>query len=617
MIKACIVIASNHDVLIKGLNLKFKIILIELTITLLANFAHASIGSCKQLFNDSNLGMLVERRKEQVWTVTESAQNVQKIIQFDFMPPVQRLKLGFALNGSKELFLETIVKVENTLKLKTEKIPLDLMCDGLVIDGGLESGRKFVESILSEGVKQKHTKGVFIFIDINNLGFINKNFFEKNKTGDHYVKLVSKMLNRLIGDKGLLVRMGGDEFAILMPAMSPEDVKSLQNKIMRELKNEVHEVFKFETLSRVENVKILQKAQSLGFVSQTEYNSGIEQFKKYVTYSQEGLSVGAAYFGAHSANSASDVQTSAENLATQMKLEIKMALHQDVSKYTGRKYQYSGSPRLAFRYDFPLLNEVDYKPQKYQSPPNKNFNLPPLLKTRGAVIKRFGQISLVRYLSEDGQSETRIEYYDSSSPQTHSEINGLKPPQRLVRSGKVDIHSHSSFPDFKSSESQDMMKYFLSDYTVDRGVIWINLQNLGKLNYFKHKTLTGDRMIKRFSEIIAESLRDSDIPIKLPGSEFLILIDQVGPEKLKKMSELILKKIDSDEVVHQIYQEQIDDLNDQILRASSVEEQKMLLNQIEEIQNMKSKPKLLLKHLYLKNQKTGYEQVIRYFQGAI
>jgi len=162
-----------------------------------------------------------------------------------------------------------------------------------------------------------------------------------------------------------------------------------------------------------------------------------------------------------------------------------------------------------------------------------------------------------------------------------------------------------------------MMKYFLSDYTVDRGVIWINLQNLGKLNYFKHKTLTGDRMIKRFSEIIAESLRDSDIPIKLPGSEFLILIDQVGPEKLKKMSELILKKIDSDEVVHQIYQEQIDDLNDQILRASSVEEQKMLLNQIEEIQNMKSKPKLLLKHLYLKNQKTGYEQVIRYFQGAI
>ena len=98
---------------------------------------------------------------------------------------------------------------------------------------GLYNRRQFV-ALLEKNISNcSRTKDKFtlLFIDIDNFKTINDNF--GHAKGDNHLKLFSKKLSNLISLGDILGRIGGDEFALIMPDFSSRlEVEQLAKRIL-------------------------------------------------------------------------------------------------------------------------------------------------------------------------------------------------------------------------------------------------------------------------------------------------------------------------------------------------------------------------------------------------
>ena len=137
----------------------------------------------------------------------------QRVIDgdFSFLPPDVQLAIYRKQNpdGTVQRFLveESLIPVHGGKRVRRQKVSIDeslIQQSGnpfnLVIDAQLESGRNLFRKILGQRVENGKTlgAGVFIFIDVNNLGYINKNFFGKSSDGDRILNDITKILVQTI-----------------------------------------------------------------------------------------------------------------------------------------------------------------------------------------------------------------------------------------------------------------------------------------------------------------------------------------------------------------------------------------------------------------------------------
>ena len=85
--------------------------------------------------------------------------------------------------------------------------------------------RRYLKLVFSNKVTEWQAAGKachFALLDVDNFKPINDTC--GHDYGDEVLRCVSRSFNAVVGDQGLLVRMGGDEFAYLFAADNPEDV---------------------------------------------------------------------------------------------------------------------------------------------------------------------------------------------------------------------------------------------------------------------------------------------------------------------------------------------------------------------------------------------------------
>lgn len=109
---------------------------------------------------------------------------------------------------------------ESLTVLKENNIALDTLSksDGLT---GILNRRGFygeAEKLLREKRKENL---LVIYVDMNNLKIINDRY--GHEEGDFSIKLISRFLTEEIGDKGIVGRIGGDEFACVIECGAEED----------------------------------------------------------------------------------------------------------------------------------------------------------------------------------------------------------------------------------------------------------------------------------------------------------------------------------------------------------------------------------------------------------
>lgn len=576
--------------------------LFQLAFLLQPNFAEAA-PLCRRLFeqipvsqNDTVMSLRRKtdfasesRNSKTLWETTDNFGISIASGRFSFMQASDNISVFN--NGSEfKLVKESVVRIRGSDRLKQEEIPLDeilplraatpenVVFDS-VINAGLDTGRKFFTDNLRSRAGGE-PKGVFVFVDVNNLGWVNKNFSGLTETGDAYIRAVAKALVKVADRKGLVFRLGGDEFGLVLDLKDPEQIRTVMLALVKEVKVAAHVIFRNESLLRAAEFRKTYRLYRDGQISESDYSARLAAFKAYVSYSQEGVSIGAARVDGREP---AVIQKKAEAQATEMKVALKKAMHLDVQKYTGENLIYSGPPDVKFEYDIPRFNwgedGIYFKNGKSYQPAVRP-DLPLLLKQREAGVSRFANLNIVRYRSETGESELRAEYFAK--------------PRDFV-SEKLEINSHTLFLDARSKSSRQVINYFAKSPMDGRAAVWINLLNLGKLNYFFESTQTGDKAIARVAEVIRATVRKNDIPFKLAGSEFMLLVDGIEKEHLDRLKIRIEAALNTDPQILNLFDRQLEHLRNLHSAATAMEAKRAIELTIDEVSRLRSAQKVTVK----------------------
>src|SRR6056297_3932859 len=96
--------------------------------------------------------------------------------------------------------------------------------------------RRFFESEMERLNKSRKLPISIIMSDINGLKKVNDQY--GHAKGDQYIKTVANEIKKAVRQEDILARVGGDEFAILLPYTNEEDVKKIEKRIQ----NNVHKL---------------------------------------------------------------------------------------------------------------------------------------------------------------------------------------------------------------------------------------------------------------------------------------------------------------------------------------------------------------------------------------
>lgn len=575
--------------------------LLQLAFLLQPNFAEAA-PLCRRLFEQipvsQNDTVVTLKRKtdfasesrnpKTLWEITDNFGTAISSGRFSFMHSYDNISV-FYYGSEFKLVKESVVRLKNSNRLKQEEIPLDevlplhaataenVVFDS-IINAGLDSGRKFFTDSLRSSAGGE-PKGVFVFVDVNNLGWVNKNFSGLTETGDAYIRAVAKALVKVADRKGLVFRLGGDEFGMVLDLKDPEQIRTVMSSLVKEVKAAAHVIFRNETMLRAAEFRKSYHLYKNGRISESDYSAILAGFKAYVSYSQEGVSIGASRLDGRQPVA---IQQAAETQATEMKVVLKKAMHLDVQKYTGENLIYSGPPDVKFEYEIPRLNwdgGVSFKSaMSYQ--PTQRPDLPLLVKQREVGVSRFANLNIVRYRSETGEPELRAEYFSK--------------PGDFV-SEKLEINNHTQFLDARSKASRQVINYFANSPAAGRAAVWINLLNLGKLNYFFESTQTGDKAIARVAEVVRATVRKNDIPFKLAGSEFMLLVDGIEKEHLDRLKIRIEAALNTDTQILNLFDRQLEHLRNLQSAATEPEAKRAIELTINEVSRLRSGTKVTVK----------------------
>ncbi|MES2801993.1 MAG: diguanylate cyclase [Bdellovibrionota bacterium] len=495
--------------------------------------------------------------------------------RFEFIPENVRL----TRRSKTEFFVDYIFRVNDDPRLKTTEVAMDY--NG-VIDANLQSGREFLNSILNN---KRHDKpnGAFVFIDVNNLGWMNKNFQDKMQAGDLYIFKTIDAIQQVVGEKGLVFRLGGDEFGIVLEIKSPEEVQKIMQDLQREIHAKAHSLFLKETKRRVTEFRLIRQKRQSDEISEAEYQIALQEFRTYTSYSQEGVSMGAAYIDA---SSPAAIQSRAEKMAVEMKIKIKIAFNLDTAKYTGGINLSNSTNRIkpAFRPDIPtIMSRADFKqvyPWAFKSDTLRVqdrsvwFSTAPMMQlNRMHEVFRLGQLGIGKYKNELKATEYRLEYYNINE-------------ENITQTRPIEVNTNTGFMDARSQGAKILINHFLESVSkpdVNNGTIWVSLLNLGKLNYFHRKTETGDIALGLAARAIEKELVGNHVPFKYNGSDFLILTTGMSKQQINDYKKVLEEKLNSNTLVDQIFLQEIEHIErteiDLNLRKTKIDEIRKLMAQ--------------------------------------
>jgi diguanylate cyclase (GGDEF)-like protein len=94
------------------------------------------------------------------------------------------------------------------------------------------SGIDYLKTLIKENSVDSHIS--IAYIDLDNLKLINDKY--GHNVGDSYIVTISEILKTSIRENDYAVRMGGDEFMLILPLCKYEDV---ENIVFKKIRNKI------------------------------------------------------------------------------------------------------------------------------------------------------------------------------------------------------------------------------------------------------------------------------------------------------------------------------------------------------------------------------------------
>lgn len=136
-------------------------------------------------------------------------------------------------NISKERLIEILIQKDDMLeelRLENEKLSYLANIDGMTGVLNKKSGLGFLEREFK--LSQSNNKNLVVcFIDVDGLKTINDSF--GHGEGDKLLTCIAKILKEGIRKTDFVIRMGGDEFLIVFPETTMQEVNKVWERILK------------------------------------------------------------------------------------------------------------------------------------------------------------------------------------------------------------------------------------------------------------------------------------------------------------------------------------------------------------------------------------------------
>ncbi|MGN9163022.1 GGDEF domain-containing protein [Clostridium sulfidigenes] len=136
-------------------------------------------------------------------------------------------------NVSKERLIEILIQKDDMLeelRLENKKLSYLANIDGMTGVLNKKSGLGFLEREFK--LSQSNNKNLVVcFIDVDGLKTINDNF--GHGEGDKLLTCIAKILKEGIRKTDFVIRMGGDEFLIVFPETTMQEVNKVWERILK------------------------------------------------------------------------------------------------------------------------------------------------------------------------------------------------------------------------------------------------------------------------------------------------------------------------------------------------------------------------------------------------
>jgi diguanylate cyclase (GGDEF)-like protein len=128
--------------------------------------------------------------------------------------------------------------------------------------------RRYFENELDRLSSSRRLPITLLVADMDNLKVVNDNY--GHKMGDHYIKAAAEILKKSSREEDIVARIGGDEFAIILP----ETAFEAADKIYQRIKSNIREYNQQQDL-------VVRLDISLGFAVRTKETQNLDRiFKK-------------------------------------------------------------------------------------------------------------------------------------------------------------------------------------------------------------------------------------------------------------------------------------------------------------------------------------------------
>ena len=125
----------------------------------------------------------------------------------------------------------------------------------------------------------------------------------------------------------------------------------------------------------------------------------------------------------------------------------------------------------------------------------------------------------------------------------------------VTREVPVDAKTHAI--DANSAIGKTVMAEAVKAKQGSGALVFIDVNHLGKVNYFKGGTQGGDRYLAAVAESLRKSLRPGDMVFKNGGDELVVVLGSNNPSTVKNITQRMMNEVDRNPKVREIFRQEV------------------------------------------------------------
>lgn len=121
----------------------------------------------------------------------------------------------------------------------------------------------------------------------------------------------------------------------------------------------------------------------------------------------------------------------------------------------------------------------------------------------------------------------------------------------------VPVDAKTLAIDSNSTIGKEILNNLVKEKAGTSSLIFVDVNNLGKTNYFAGGTQTGDQYLTSVGESLRKAMRPGDMIFKNGGDELVIVLGSNNPQMIKQISQRMINEVDYNPQIRHIFSQEI------------------------------------------------------------